>query len=118
MDARRWLGRLAAGLVLVLAVLVTISAFETGSAWLFLLSADGFGGALLLASGVERPDHPLARRARTIGWAMMLAFTLVPTSLLFLPALVVLLALPAALGDGVTRRPGTGATGSLAAGPS
>ena len=47
---------------------------------------------------------------------MWLGFSLVPTSLLFAPALVVLLALPTVRSDAVSRRRGTGARGSLAPG--
>lgn len=100
-SARLWAARVAAGLVLVLGALVFASGWETGSALLFLLAADGVAGSLLLIFGIERPGHHLARSARWIGWAMMLAFTLVPTSLLFLPALVVLTALPAVWAPGV-----------------
>jgi hypothetical protein len=113
-----WLGRVAAAMVLVLGALVFTSAVETGSKLLFGLSALGIAGALLLVFGLERPTHPLARRARMAGWAMMLGFTLVPTSLLFLPALVVLLAFPAAFAARLTPRPGTGASASPAPGPS
>jgi hypothetical protein len=93
-TARRWLGRVAASLILVLGVLVFISAVETGSLLLFGLSALGVVGALGFAFGFERPTHPKATPARAVGWVMMLGFSLVPTSLLFLPLLVVLLALP------------------------
>jgi hypothetical protein len=115
-SAARWLGRVAASLILVLSALVFSSAVETGSALLSLLAADGVLGALLLIFGIERSGHPLAASARPVGWGLMFAFTLVPTSLLFLPALVVLLALPAVLGTRVRR--GTGASASRAPGPS
>ena len=117
MTARMWLGRVAAGLTLVLGVLVFSSAVETGSVLLFALSADGVLGALLLILGIERPAHPLSRWARSIGWAMMFAFSLVPTSLLFVPALVVLLALPTVRSDFISRRPGTGPSASHVPGP-
>jgi hypothetical protein len=117
MTARMWLRRVAASLILVLGVLVFSSAVETGSVLLFALSADGVVGALLLIFGIERPAHPLSRWARPIGWAMMFAFSLVPTSLLFAPALVVLLALPTVRPDLVGRRQ-TGVSASNAPGPS
>jgi hypothetical protein len=60
-SARLWLGRVAAGLVLVLGVAVFTSFAETGSALLFLMSADGALGSALLLFGVERPAHRLAR---------------------------------------------------------
>jgi hypothetical protein len=100
-KAALWLGRVAAGLVFVLGIAVFTSFAETGSALLFLMSADGVVGSALLLLGVERPAH---RHARLLGWAMMLAFTLVPTSLLFLPAVVVLCAAPTAFGSRIEPR--------------
>jgi hypothetical protein len=113
-----WLGRFAASLLLVLGALVVSSAVETRSVLLSLLAADGLLGAGLLIFGIERPAHPFAASARRIGWAMMLAFSLVPTSLLFVPLAVVLLALPSVVAPDVSRRRGTGASGSPAPGPS
>jgi hypothetical protein len=113
-----WLGRVAASLILVLGALVFTSAVETGSVLLFALAGDGILGGLLLIFGIERPAHPLSRFARPIGWGMMFAFTLVPTSLLFLPALVVLLASPAVRSDAVSPRPETGASAFPDPGPS
>jgi hypothetical protein len=103
-KARLWLGRVAAGMVLVLGIAVFTSFAETGSALLFLMAADGVLGSALLLFGVERPAHRLARPARLLGWAMMLAFTLVPTGLLYLPAVVVLCAAPAAFGSRIEPR--------------
>jgi len=100
-------GSVAASLILVLGVLVFTSAVETGSLLLFALSALGLVGAVVFILGVERPTHPLARGARALGWTMMLGMSLVPTSLLFLPALVVLLAFPSVLGARLTPGPGT-----------
>jgi hypothetical protein len=116
-TARLWLGRVAASLILVLGGLVFTSAVETGSLLLFALSATGLGGALLFIFGIERPAHRLAGVARLVGWVSMFAFTLVPTSLLFVPAVVVLLALPAVFAARLSPRPGREASGSLAPGP-
>jgi hypothetical protein len=116
-TARLWLGRVAASLILVLGGLVFTSAVETGSLLLFALSATGLGGALLFIFGIERPTHRLAGVARLVGWVSMFVFTLVPTSLLFLPLLVVLLALPAVFEARLSPRPGREASGSLAPGP-
>jgi hypothetical protein len=116
--ARLWLGRVAASLILVLGVLVFTSAIETASLLLFGLSALGVVGALVFVLGIERSTHPWAARARSIGWGMMAGFSLVPTSLLFVPLLVVLLALPTLSPGRLTPRPGRGASGSPPPGPS
>jgi hypothetical protein len=118
MTARTWLGRVAASLVLVLGALVFTSALETGSVLLFALAGDGILGALLLIFGIERPAYPLSRFARLIGWAMMFAFTLVPTSLLFIPTLIVLFAIPTVRSYPVSPLPETGSSASHVPGPS
>jgi hypothetical protein len=92
------LGRFAASSILVLGALVVSSAIETGSLLLWGLAAAGLVGASLFVFGIERPAHPAARWARPAGWGLMLAFALVPSSLHLIPAAVVLLALPAAIG--------------------
>lgn len=109
---------MAASLVLVLGLLVLTSAIEAGSGLIYAIATLGIGGALLFTFGIERPSHPIASWARPLGWVAMFAFSLVPTSLLFLPALIVLLALPAVFAARLTRRPGTGASASPAPGPS
>ena len=100
-GATRWTARLAVALVLVLGCLVFLSALETGHGWLYAMATTGIGGALLFGAGVERPGIAPARVLRAVGWAMMLGFTLVPTSFLFLPAVVVLCVAPTAFGWGV-----------------
>jgi hypothetical protein len=90
-----WVARLVTSLFLLLGALVFTSFTETNSLLLLAMAVLGIGGALVFAFGIERPQHPAARRARQVGWAMMAVFSLVPTSLLFVPFLVVLLALPA-----------------------
>ena len=103
-GAQRWTARLAVALVLVLGSLVFWSAVETGHGWLYAMALTGLGGAMLFAAGVERPGTASSRVLRPVGWAMMLGFTLVPTSFLFLPAVVVLCAAPTAFGWGVDPR--------------
>jgi hypothetical protein len=115
-KSTRWLGRLAASLILVMSILVFGSATDTGSVLLFALAALGLGGAVLFIFGLERPTHRLARGARALGWMMMLGFSLIPTSFLLLPALVVLLAFPAVLTAGVI--PGTATSAFPARRPS
>jgi hypothetical protein len=92
-----WIARFVASLFLLLGVLVFSSFLETGFLFYLAMSVLGVGGAAIFVFGIERPRHPLARRARQVGWAMMAAFSLIPTSLLFLPFLAVLLALPAVI---------------------
>jgi hypothetical protein len=112
-----WPGRVAASLVLLLGVLVFTSAIETTSPLLFALAALAIGGASLFIFGIERPTHPFAPWARALGWVMMAGFSLVPTSLLFVPFVVVLVALPCVSPARLTPRPGTGASASHDPGP-
>lgn len=112
-----WPGRAAASLVLVLGVLALASGIETGSLLIYGIAAVGIVGALLFLFGIERPSHPVAPWARALGWGSMAAFTLVPTSLLFVPFVVVLVAFPAVFAGRLSPRPGTGASASPAAGP-
>jgi hypothetical protein len=102
--AARWTARIAVALTLVLGCLVFWSAVETGHGWLYAMAATGIGGALLFSVGVERPGPASGRVLRPMGWLMMFGFSLVPTSLLFLPAVVVLCAAPVAFGWGVDPR--------------
>lgn len=80
---------------LILGSLVFVTFLETGSVLALVLAALGVGGALTYLFGLERSSHPLSRRAQLVGWLMMATFSLIPTSLLFLPLVVVLSALPA-----------------------
>lgn len=104
MGAGRWAARVAVALVLVLGCLVFWSAVETGHGWLFAVALTGLGGAVLFAVGIERPDRRSGHALRPVGWFMMFGFSLVPTSFLFLPAIVVLCAAPIAFGWGVDPR--------------
>lgn len=103
-GAARWTARLAVALVLVLGALVLWSAFETGHAWLYGMALVGLSGAALFAAGIERPERPTSHTVRLVGWLLMLGFSLVPTSFLFLPAIVVLCAAPSAFGSGAGPR--------------
>ena len=85
-GAARWTARLAVALVLVLGALVLWSAVETGHAWLYGMALAGLSGAALFAAGIERPRRPSSHTLRLVGWFLMLGFSLVPTSFLFLPS--------------------------------
>jgi hypothetical protein len=90
----RWVGRVVASVFLILGSLVFVTFLDTGSlAWLAVAFV-GAGGALVYSVGLERPGHPLSARRRRLGWLLMAAFSLIPTSLLFGPLILVLLALP------------------------
>ena len=95
----RWAPRVVACSFLILSGLM-YSAFKEFHASLFLtIALLGIGGALLLEYGIELPRHPLARVARWVGWGMLLAVAiyLLRGSLVFLPLLLVSLALPAVI---------------------
>lgn len=93
--AALWTGRAVACLFLILGSLVFVTFLETGELLWLALSVAGVGGALLYIVGLERSTHPRSRWVQLTGWSLMAAFSLVPTSLLFLPLIVVLSALPA-----------------------
>jgi hypothetical protein len=92
-----WTGRAVACLVLILGSLVFVTFLETGKTVWLVLAITGVGGALLYIVGLERTRHPISRRMKLAGWLMMAAFSLIPTSLLFIPLVLVLFALPALL---------------------
>jgi hypothetical protein len=92
-----WTGRVVACFFLILGSLVFVTFLETGKLVWLALSVDGVGGALLYIVGVERSRRPSSRWVQLVGWLMMATFSLIPTSLLFLPLVVVLCALPALL---------------------
>jgi hypothetical protein len=75
--------------------LVFVTFLETGSVLNLALALLGFGGALTYLFGLERSSHPPSRWAQLVGWLMMAAASLVPSNILFVPAGLVLLALPA-----------------------
>jgi chromate transport protein ChrA len=90
-----WTGRLVACFILILGVLVFVTFVETGLLRDLIYAVMGVGGALLFIVGVERSSRPSFRWVQVVGWLMMAVFSLIPTSLLFLPLVVVLAALPA-----------------------
>jgi hypothetical protein len=91
----QWTGRLVGCVILILGSFVFVSFVETGTLWLLAVTILGVGGALLFLIGLERGSHPRSRWIQLAGWLLMAAFSLLPTSLLFLPMVVVLSALPA-----------------------
>jgi hypothetical protein len=93
--AALWSGRLVACFILILGALVFVTFLETGELLWLAFATMGVGGALLFIVGLEHSSHPRSRRIQLVGWLMMAAFCLIPTSLLFLPMVVVLSALPA-----------------------
>jgi hypothetical protein len=89
-----WTGRIVACLFLILGSMVFVTFLDTGEVLWLTLSVIGVGGALLFIVGLERSSDPRSRWAQLAGWLMMAAFSLVPTSLLFLPVVLALSALP------------------------
>jgi len=91
-----WLGRLVGLLFLLFGVLATYSSFfESSEVGVGLVAILDTAGALAYILSLERPQHPLSRWARVGGWLAMAGFSIfIPTSLLFLPRVIVLLALP------------------------
>jgi hypothetical protein len=90
-----WTGRVVACFILILGSLVFVTFLETGLLRDLVFAVFGVGGALLFIVGVERSNRPSSRWVQLAGWLMMAAFSLIPTSLLFLPMVLVLLAVPA-----------------------
>jgi hypothetical protein len=91
-----WTARLVACFFLIVGVLVLVTFLETGRGWTLGFAVAALSGALLFVFGLERPDH-VAGWARPVGWVLMAVASTVPSSLLFIPFFLVLLALPAAL---------------------
>jgi hypothetical protein len=89
-----WIGRFV-GLVFILFGLLAMGSFlDTSELWIAGLAILDVLGALAYLFSLERPSHPFSRWGRLVGWLGMAAFSLVPTSLLFVPELLVVLALP------------------------
>jgi hypothetical protein len=93
----RWTGRGVACVFLILGSLVFVTFLDTSSPVWLALAFTGVSGALLYIVGLERTTQPSSKRIQLAGWSMMAAFSLIPTSLLFIPLVLVLLALPALL---------------------
>jgi chromate transport protein ChrA len=88
-----WTGRVVACFILILGALVFVTFTETGLVRDLVYAVLGLGGALLFIVGLER-SRPSSRWVQLAGWLMMAAFSLIPTSLLFIPMIAVLAALP------------------------
>lgn len=92
-----WTGRAVACFFLILGSLVFVTFLETGTLWTLGFAIAAIGGALLYIFGLERPAHPAARWARPVGWSSMAVACLLPSSLLFIPLALAMLALPSVL---------------------
>jgi hypothetical protein len=90
----QWVGRVVACFFLILGALVFSTFLDTGSPVWLALSIMGVSGALLYIVGLERSSHPRSRWVQLVGWLMMAGFSLIPTSLLFVPLILALFALP------------------------
>lgn len=88
-----WTGRVVACFNLIIGSLVFVTFTETGLVRDLVFAVLGVGGALLFIVGLER-SRPSSRWVQLAGWLMMAAFSLIPTSLLFIPFVFVLAALP------------------------
>lgn len=91
----QWVGRAVACFFLILGSLVFVTFLETVELLWLVFAVMGVGGALLYIVGLERSSHSRSRWIQLAGWLMMACFSLIPTSLLFIPMLLALLALPA-----------------------
>jgi hypothetical protein len=90
-----WSARFTACFFLIIGSLVFTSFTETGEPWLLGIAVAALGGAALFIYGLERPTDQPASWARPTGFALMAIASLVPSSLLFIPTLVLLFAVPA-----------------------
>jgi hypothetical protein len=88
-----WTGRFVACFILILGSLVFVTFLETALARDLIYALMGVGGALLFIVGVERSSVSF-RWVQLAGWLLMAGFSLIPTSLLFVPMVAVLAALP------------------------
>jgi hypothetical protein len=88
-----WTGRVVACFILILGSLVFVTFLETGLGRDLVFAVLAVGGALLFIVGLER-SGPSFRWVQLAGWLMMGGFSLIPTSLLFIPMVAVLAASP------------------------
>lgn len=95
--AALWTGRVVGCFFLIIGSLVFVTFLETGELVWLAFAVVGVGGAVLYLVGLERSSHASSRWAQLVGWVMMTAFSLIPTSWLFLPTVVALSALPGLL---------------------
>jgi hypothetical protein len=91
----QWVGRVVACFFLILGSLVFVTFLETERLFALVFAVMGVGGALLYIVGLERGGRPSSRWVQLVGWLLMAGFSAIPTSLLFIPMIVVLLAVPA-----------------------
>jgi chromate transport protein ChrA len=91
--AATWTGRVVACFILILGALVFVTFTETGLVRDLVYAILGVGGALLFIVGLER-SRPSFRLVQLAGWLMMAGFSLIRTSLFFIPMVAVLAALP------------------------
>lgn len=71
------------------------SFLEVAELWYLGIAASAIVGAGLFIYGLERPTSAAANWARPAGFALMAVASLVPSSFLFIPTLVLLFAVPA-----------------------
>jgi hypothetical protein len=93
----QWTGRAVACIFFLLGSLVFVTFLDTSSLVWLALAITGVAGALLYLVGLEGTRHPSSRCLQIAGWVMMATFSLIPTSLLITPLVLVLFALPALL---------------------
>jgi hypothetical protein len=93
----QWVARAVACFFLIVGSLVFVAFLDTDRPVWLVLAITGVGGALLYIGGLEPTAHPLSKWMQLTGWLLMAIFSLIPTSLLSVPAITVLLALPALL---------------------
>ena len=89
----KWTGRVVACLILILGALVFVTFTETGLVRDLAYAVLGVVGALVFIVGLEG-SRPSSRWVQLAGWLMMAGFSLIPTSLLFIPSVAVIAALP------------------------
>ena len=93
-----WVGRAIACVFAYLGIMVFHGSFETGSSEWRARALAGICGAVLYIGGLEGARYRGSRWVQLVGWLMMaVALSLIPSSLLYLPAILVLFALPALL---------------------
>jgi chromate transport protein ChrA len=88
-----WTGRGVACFILIIGSLVFVTFTETGLVRDLVYAVLGVGGPLLFIMGLERSGSS-SRWVQLAGWLMMAGFSTVPSSLLFIPMVAVLAALP------------------------
>ena len=92
-----WAGRAVACVFAYLGIMVFRTFLETGSSEWRTVAVAGVCGAVLYIVGLEGARHRGSRWVQLAGWLMMAPLSLIPSSLLYLPAILVLFALPALL---------------------